>query len=422
VATSSHARLYLLVDGDGRGKVKAKAKIKVKSLQGGEIRAAQLSDDLLVIVTNSHLYVYELNPKGLEYPMVKEISQIKRPNAVHILQEGYGSRQGQSQAWIAVGGQGVNGVSLFRCCTYYTSPNTWSLQEERVILPCEGNFGCIRLVNFSTQRDNEEGEFRVLGVTDSNRIHCWTLRRHTNTATLQSHCDLDVSGGNVAPVSNRLLVLCLYFGADLPKTHSGYITSASIFVCPLGQPYVFCSVNHKRGTNLPPTFVAPIKTSYTSRSERATSFGEKCFLPELESGEVLGGVVSHNGHFLVAVERNEMVLLAFQEAFDGLGGLTCMRPVRWKCRLKAGTAEHGTLSIAVKESTEKLEIVAVDGKGSVVSADVHVRGMPAPLDPPSFPDEEPPEAPGDSAIFQLSSGESTESYRRSSSNMTSGPS
>jgi hypothetical protein len=183
------------------------------------------------------------------------------------------------------------------------------------------------------------------------------------------------------------------------------------------MPYVFCAVNHKPGSNLLPTFVVPIETS---RVGWQAPLEDERLLPELKSGEVLGGIVTPNGQFIIAIEGKEMVLLTLQAAVDGC--LTCLRdPVRWMSPLKAGTFESRTLSILVEESYERLEVVAVDGEGCVLSAEVNVSGMPAPEPPPLIPAPQTPEMSGLAAIYQLSSGGSAESSRRSASTTTSGP-
>ncbi|KAF2112753.1 hypothetical protein BDV96DRAFT_602133 [Lophiotrema nucula] len=395
ISTPADVRLYRMGDEDRKGNIKRYAKVTLRSNQGKKIRATALSDDLLAIITDSHLLVYEYrDPDGLGSPMEKQIDQGGRwrPKAVKIFQKGSVGRRSEAYAWIAVGGQGQNGVNLFKC-TYSPYSNCWSSQADRVILPCPGNTGFVRIVGFSPSRFNRDDIFMVLGVTESNWMHCWTVREQSSGAGMESHCDFDISCGTVAP------------------SNSGSVTSAELFLCPLGNPYVFCSVNRKPGCTLLPTFLIPIGTSHFDWS---TTFQDECILPEFTSGQVLGGTVTPNGHFIVAIEGSEVVLLTLQTAVDG--GLTCLRDhLRWNCALRLGPSGGAALSISIKESFGRLDIVAVDGQGSVMSAQLSVANMPPTQLPHRVPVPQTPEMPGNGAIFQLSSGESTEGSRYSAS-------
>jgi hypothetical protein len=101
-------------------------------------------------------------------------------------------------------------------------------------------------------------------------------------------------------------------------------------------------------------------------------------LPEgVMSENVLVATSSPNGQFLVVVERGgAMKLLTLQGAHGG--GLTCAAHVQtWKTELKAVGTDTSKISIYIEEHYGALEIIAVDGKGRVVTARVNVPDMPA---------------------------------------------
>jgi hypothetical protein len=126
IATSADVRLYRKGIENRKGIIEIDAKVALKPSHGKEIRDIALSDDLLVLVTSSHLLVYEYrDPNGLGTPMERQIDQGGRwrPKGVKILQNGSVRRRSGAHAWIAVGGQGQNGVNLFRS-TYSSYSNS----------------------------------------------------------------------------------------------------------------------------------------------------------------------------------------------------------------------------------------------------------------------------------------------------------
>lgn len=205
IATIADVRLYVQEHGTGRINFRRVDKFARRSSHGKKICDLALSDDLLAVVTNSHLLVYVYrDPVGLGTPMQTQIDQGGRwrPKAVRVLQIGSMGGRAEAYAWIAVGGQGQNGVNIFKCI-YSPYSNTWSLQGERVILPCPDNTGFVRLVGFSPSRLSREDRLMVLGVTEEGRLHCWTLHQSQNSTDLESQCSMDGGCGKVAVAGVR---------------------------------------------------------------------------------------------------------------------------------------------------------------------------------------------------------------------------
>lgn len=95
---------------------------------------------------------------------------------------------------------------------------------------------------------------------------------------------------------------------------------------------------------------------------------------------LLAGVASPNGYFLVVVEKGKknetLKVLTLQGAHNG--GLTCNARVQmWDVKLKGVGADTSAISISIVEQNGAMEIIAVDGRGHIHSARVSVPEMPA---------------------------------------------
>jgi hypothetical protein len=105
-------------------------------------------------------------------------------------------------------------------------------------------------------------------------------------------------------------------------------------------------------------------------------------LPEsVVDGSVLAATASPNGQFLVMVEQGGTMKLLTLQGAQG-GGLKCAAQVQiWKTGLRAVGTGTSKISISVEEQYGELEIIAVDGKGHIVSSTVKVPNMPKREDP-----------------------------------------
>ncbi|KAF2875147.1 hypothetical protein BDV95DRAFT_309618 [Massariosphaeria phaeospora] len=372
LATPVEVRLY---PADHRNrKIKLDITIKPKLRSKEEIRSVSLSEDLLTLVTHRRLIVYEyrvpgrveeylvhdrlfdqrqdygLNPtvtdgrKGRKHKASRTHDQDETwiPKSVSVIQIG------STSALIAVGGEGVNGVKLYRY-SYHTG---WNPQGDPCNLKCLRNNGSVRLVGFSPCRYNRANRFMVFGVTTSNRVHCWDMRtRPSGSLSIESDWDIDCTARTNEP------------------PHRGEITSASIFLSPASRPYIFCTVNQKNGSQLLRSFVAPIAFGQSSEESRWQT------LESVMDREVLSGAATANGLFLVAVEAGKLKLLTLQGVY---GGLTCLARTQDAPLSLAGLA----ISVKVEEIEEDIKVTAIDGRGKIVFATFRVKGMPAPEAPP----------------------------------------
>ncbi|KAF2728705.1 hypothetical protein EJ04DRAFT_89134 [Polyplosphaeria fusca] len=399
--TPTEVRLYCLRDVDLSKEIKIQAVISLNAqTQQEQIQAIALSEDILAIITHIRLIVYEYRvPGGLDKSVDDrriDHGQIWTPRSVAILQ--YKPGRGVPTAHIAVGGQGHNGVKLFR----YAYGNCWSYQEDIVPLSCRGNTGSIKLVQFSADRMNGRDKFMVVGVTSSNQIHCWDLGHRLpgspDSRALESAWYLDTSSRK----------------HDIPGR--GEITSASAFASPLGHPHIFCTVSQGHGSQLLRSFMAPLDPVRPGQSKASLNLR---LLPQI-GRRVEAGAVTPNGHFVLVLEEGRMRLLVVQASDDG--DLTCgmqqEQPApEWKPSSKGGAFRTTRVSINIQEQRGGFDIIAVDGKGHVVIARVSVPEMP---ETGSIKEEasEPPEMSGTHMVFQLSSEESGQSSRKSGSSTT----
>lgn len=181
-SSSTEVRLFRLKgeDVDTHSDIKKVKSISFKS--EGEIRAIALSRDLLAIITQSHLHVFEYREPGSNGDIRIERRQIDLdqtwvPQSVAIRQRGSVGRDLEASAWVVVGGEGTHGVKLFK---YSYKSCCWSAQSDRLILTCPQNTSSVGLVSFSPEPAYPSDPIIVSAVTISSRVYCWLLNQHDN--------------------------------------------------------------------------------------------------------------------------------------------------------------------------------------------------------------------------------------------------
>lgn len=172
-ATPLTIRLYDLNGNKHAQEIKWRSESPINLKRKEEkIRAVAISDDLLAVVTQYRLLMYEYGERGTDEIEAPKIDQNGSwaPKSVSILQvESVDTRQ-SAAAWIAVGGEGVNGVKLFQ----YSRGECWSAQRDyRTTLWCPANTSSLRMVGFS--QFVRMNRFYVFAVTSNDRIFCWHM-------------------------------------------------------------------------------------------------------------------------------------------------------------------------------------------------------------------------------------------------------
>jgi hypothetical protein len=129
-------------------------------------------------------------------------------------------------------------------------------------------------------------------------------------------------------------------------------------------------------------------------------------LPEkVVDRNVLGGLVTQNGQFIIVVEKDVIRLLTLQGAYEG--GLTCSdKSETWSSSIRPALDGVSAISLLAREEYGRLEVIAADGHGHVVFSKISIRNMPS---PPSPHTEQlrPHEMSNHAAIGELSSGENS---------------
>jgi hypothetical protein len=146
-----------------------------------KIRAVALSDGLLAVLTYNRLIVYECGANGdVELTAVVDETIDENgtwtPKSLSISQKRQGrvlSIPSDIWAWIAVGGDGVNGVKLFKLLL----DGHWILQNDMPVLKCAQNTGLVKIVGFSPNQSSSPYASIVVGVTASNEVYFWDLRK-----------------------------------------------------------------------------------------------------------------------------------------------------------------------------------------------------------------------------------------------------
>jgi hypothetical protein len=146
-------------------------------------------------------------------------------------------------------------------------------------------------------------------------------------------------------------------------------------VSPVGRPYILCTVDHRPGSRLPPTFIVSVEIFEKDPHVLRQNIRP---LPDTIVGPtVVAGVASPNGRFLVVVEKEIMKLLTIRGAAGG--GLTCTAAgvLVWEVKLRTNGADASMIAIHIEDLEEgsALEIIAVDGLGHIAYSKISVPEM-----------------------------------------------
>ncbi|KAK1919363.1 hypothetical protein P3342_009087 [Pyrenophora teres f. teres] len=398
-AYSSHQiRLYNVKGANRSREVPIEASFNIPMLsKHEEIRGVALSNDLIAVITHTRLLVYdEYRGSGGQVREPLHEQRIDQdgswtPRSLAISQVGAPGNETEARASIAVGGEGEGGVKIFR----YRYTAGWNKQPNRLVLRCPRNNGAIKVVGFSPSRPDAMFGPMAYALTTGNRLYCWAIGLNPRVG-----------------VSNRVdpswQIDCN--SSSNERAYRDEISTATFITSPTGRPYMLCTVDHKPGSYLYPTFIVPIDML----QEDAQSLRQLMKpIPESAIGQsVLAGVASYNGYFLVVVEKgmknNMFKLLSLQGAAGG--GLTCAaaRMQTWDARLKASSTDSPGISISIEEQTAVLELIAVDAHGRVVYSRISVPDMPETRSTHVTPRREPiAELPYNPKMRELSSDESS---------------
>ncbi|OAF99453.1 uncharacterized protein CC84DRAFT_1232961 [Paraphaeosphaeria sporulosa] len=359
VATPSEIRLYNIECQNLNKDVTPTALIRPKSLSKGEsVRAVAISDHLLAVVTHLRLIVYEYQETGnVEDNSLSEVRINQKaawtPRSLSILQVDATDTDQRAAAWIAVGGEGVNGVRLYQ---YSQRPCWTALRNCHLTLKCPRNTGLVQSVGFS--KFVRMNCFVVFAVTSENHVVCWSVHAQgigkLHTLSTSHH-------------------LAEYAMSDVQQPHRGEVTAVNIFESPSERPYIFVAINQKHGSQLMRSFIAPLGAPSSQwRSLPGNTTGR----------QALSAAATRNGRFIVVVEDGALKLLALRGAFGG--GLTCSdHTVEWASSLRETAKDICAISLAVKETLGCIEITGIDGRGHLLSARASVPGMPVTA-PPSL--------------------------------------
>ncbi|KAF2634636.1 hypothetical protein P280DRAFT_413431 [Massarina eburnea CBS 473.64] len=352
-ATLTEIRLYDLDSQDYAREIVQHCEFSVMTQSKNEkIRAVAISHDLLAVVTHHRLLIFAYTEsKDVKETCFEDVridlNEAWTPKSVSIMQVESTDTLQSAAAWIAVGGEGINGVKLYQ----YSRSTGWNAHRNRTVLKCPRNTSSVCDVGFSQFVRNNR--FFVFGVTSENRIFCWIVcPRETASPIPVSGWELD---GNL--------------GQNSLSQRAG-IAAVSIFESPSEKPYIFCAVDQKHGSQQLRSFIAPLDSASIDPDTQWRP------LPEKVAGRhVLGGAVTPNGRFLVTVEEGVMRLLTLRGSCEG--GLTCQEQnLAWHSSLKGTAKDVSVISLFTKEREGGLNIVAVDGRGHLVFARVSVPEMP----------------------------------------------
>jgi hypothetical protein len=156
-------------------------------------------------------------------------------------------------------------------------------------------------------------------------------------------------------------------------------------VSPVGRPYILCTVDHRPGSRLPPTFI--VSVDILEKGPQVLRQKIKPLPDTVVGPAVVAGVASPNGRFLVVVEKETMKLLTLRGPAAAGGGLTCTAAgmIVWETKLRTNGADASIIAIQIEEQkqTGALEIIAVDGRGHIAYPRISVPEMTEIDTPPS---------------------------------------
>ncbi|KAH7351375.1 hypothetical protein BKA66DRAFT_575596 [Pyrenochaeta sp. MPI-SDFR-AT-0127] len=358
LATSSHEKVRLYNMNELRFSSSAAKKIctTIKcSNEWGKIRAIALSQDMLAIVTYTHLVVFEYAVHGGSDHILIDTKLINpneawTPQSVAIRQVDFVGPDEVPFFWIAVGGQGQHGVRVYK----YTHRSGYGAQCDRLTLSCPGNTSPVRVVGFSQEQPTVSDSIILFGATDSNWVYCWALSQN-------SHCR--------TPDPNWI-VNCDARKGGVP--HPNAIRSVQIFLAPSMKTYLFCAIDQKHGSQTVRSFIAPLNDANGDQDILLDGCHEMSC--DLVGRNVLCGGVSPSGNFIALVEENIMRLLTLQPANScSLSCVSVPKPLEWRSSLAPTAADISGMSLLVQEEQGILKITGLDGRGTVELRSVNIQ-------------------------------------------------
>lgn len=163
----------------------------------GEVREIAISEDILAVITYSHLLVYEhksLVKNNIDSTIdIRQIDQNQAwiPRSVAIRQQGLVVNGLVSNIWVAVGGEGNIGVKLFK----YSYNNRWGAKSDRFNLTCARNTSSMKIVGFSPESPDIGDQIIVVGATGLNRVYCWGINDASKHRVVKPSWTLDCNQG-----------------------------------------------------------------------------------------------------------------------------------------------------------------------------------------------------------------------------------
>jgi hypothetical protein len=174
-ATTKQVRLYNAREANKSQDIVPRVVLSPPLARQEEIRAVALSEDLLAVVTHSHLFLYEAYTSDniANNYVQRPIDQngTWTPRSVAIIQYGTASMGEGATASVGVGGEGENGVKIFR----YTYTTCWNAEPDWMILKCRKNNGAVKTIGFSSFRSINMHGPMAYALTTGNQLYCWTL-------------------------------------------------------------------------------------------------------------------------------------------------------------------------------------------------------------------------------------------------------
>jgi hypothetical protein len=228
-ASQSSIRLFRLEGINQTRDIRRVALIEC-SPEYGKVRAIAISEDILAVITYSHLLLYEYKQivnNAVSCVDVRQIDQNQAwtPKSVAIRQRGIVGVGLDADAWLAIGGEGKIGVKLFR----YSYKTCWNAQSDRINLTCARNTSSMRLVSFSPDFPYTGDQIIVVGATESNKIYCWGVGHGSGRRALEPswilNCDRRTDGvvSTAVRASREMLIGASHIEERLRQPQSSYL-------------------------------------------------------------------------------------------------------------------------------------------------------------------------------------------------------
>ena len=143
------------------------------------------------------------------------------------------------------------------------------------------------------------------------------------------------------------------------------------FLSSSGSPYIFVTADQVPGSQVCSFIERVGPLSFDIRLYEPCKYS----VPEDSIGRsALLGTISPDGLFCVVVEKEEMRLLVLKGV---KGGLACFKKSeKWKSQLKEAARNISGLSMSVWHEAGQLKIIAADGRGKILKAEVRAPTSP----------------------------------------------